>query len=660
MSGPRICRVEVKRDHLSKLAAGKPESALAEMIWNALDADASEVAVSFREGPLGPIDEIVISDNGTGIPYEKAEALFSSLGGSWKVSKRRTDGGRFLHGRDGKGRFKAFVLGKNVRWRVIYRADGQLRTYAIEGKGESLDEFILTEEQPWKGDQPGVEVRIRELNRSFHLLDKDQALVRLTPVFAPYLSNYASARLTFDGKPVNPAKIIRGRQEYKLQDLVYLDEAYQISLELIEWNQIIDHNLWFCDEIGFPLETYDRQIRGTGDFGFTGYLKSEVFPLLHSHGLLAISEMHRGLSKVCAEAISLIKQYFTGRTLESNKDQLERWKEERVYPYEEGPQSPVEAAERQVFDIIALSINENLPNFESADTKTKTFQFRMLRQAIEKSPAELQLIMQEVIQLPPKKQEQLAELLKDTSLSAIISASKMVSDRLRFLSGLEQLLFDPNFKTHLKERTQLHRILAENSWIFGHSFSLSVDDKSLTEVLRKHSLAKGMTPVIDEPVKRIDGSIGIVDLMLSRSIPRNHSSEREHLIVELKAPRVKVGQAEIEQIKGYAYAVASDERFRGLDTRWNFWVISNDIDQYAEYELSQPNYEDGVIHKIERKNLNLTIWVKVWSQLIQDNKHRLQFVQNKLNYNIDSEDAIAYLRKTYTEYTQGVLVDEGR
>jgi hypothetical protein len=40
---------------------------------------------------------------------------------------------------------------------------------------------------------------------------------------------------------------------------------------------------------------------------------------------------------------------------------------------------------------------------------------------------------------------------------------------------------------------------------------------------------------------------------------------REHLIVELKAPKVKVGADEITQIEKYAYTVAEDERFRSDD-----------------------------------------------------------------------------------------------
>ncbi len=41
MSVVKKIKVAVKRDHLSQIASGSPELALAEMIWNALDADSA-------------------------------------------------------------------------------------------------------------------------------------------------------------------------------------------------------------------------------------------------------------------------------------------------------------------------------------------------------------------------------------------------------------------------------------------------------------------------------------------------------------------------------------------------------------------------------------------------------------------------------------------
>ena len=659
MTTVKTLRVEVKRDHLIRIASCNAEAAIAEMIWNALDADATEVNVNFYEGPLQAIEKIVISDNGTGIPYGDAQNLFVALGGSWKVQKQRTEQGRFLHGRDGEGRFKAFALGKRVAWSIVYETNGKLRKYIIEGNSDSLDEFVISDEETITGAHTGVTVSITQVLKKSHVMeDENRASERLMPIFALYLSNYPSVVLRVGNTKIDPEKAIKNKQIFLLSPIEDSGEQYPIELELVEWRELRDHHeLLFCNEYGFALERYNRQIRGVADFSFSAYLKSRFFGKQQISGRLQIADLDKQLQGPWDEAVAKIKEYFLKRALENARDQLSKWKEEEVYPYKAEPRTPVEKVERQVFDIVAININQNLPSFEDADKKTKAFQFRMLRQAIEKSPEELQTIITEILQLPKDKRDRLSELLRNVSLVGIINASGIITDRLRFLLGLEQMLFDADLQKHFKERSQLHRILAQNTWVFGDAFSLSVDDRSLTEVLKKHLKLASVDMPVNEPVKRLDGRPGIVDLMLSRSIPRNHSDELEHLVIELKAPKVDIGQKEIEQVKSYAYAVARDERFKGIHTRWNFWVVSNDLTDYAQLELSQVQHEKGVIYK-SAVPLDLTIWIKTWSQLLQENKHRLEFIKEKLNYTIDAEEALEYLKKTYSELTDSVLPSE--
>jgi sensor histidine kinase regulating citrate/malate metabolism len=59
------------------------------LVWNSLDADATEVNVIFSLNALGGIDSIVVTDNGSGISKERAEHDFESLGDSWKRTWRR-------------------------------------------------------------------------------------------------------------------------------------------------------------------------------------------------------------------------------------------------------------------------------------------------------------------------------------------------------------------------------------------------------------------------------------------------------------------------------------------------------------------------------------------------------------------------------------------
>ena len=240
--------------------------------------------------------------------------------------------------------------------------------------------------------------------------------------------------------------------------------------------------------------------------------------------------------------------------------------------------------------------------------------------------------------------------------SKVISASKLVADRLKFVHGLETLLFDPDSKKLLKERSQLHRMIAENNtWIFGEEFNLTVDDQSLTEVLRKHRKLICEDTVIDQPVKRIDGKTGIVDLMLSRSVPQNHADEREHLVVELKRPSVKVGADEITQVKKYAFTVADDERFRHLSTRWSFWVLSNDLDAYARVETRQKGKPRGQIFQSEDGKIE--VWVKTWAEVVAECKSRMKFIQEHLQANVDKDSSLKYLKKTYEKYLSGTIAE---
>src|SRR5437588_409737 len=99
--------VEIQPDFLERQSKAHPIAAVAELIWNALDADATKITVDFVDDKLGGMEKIIVTDNGHGIPHADAPTLFANLGGSWKKHGARTKlRNRMLHGQDGRGRFK--------------------------------------------------------------------------------------------------------------------------------------------------------------------------------------------------------------------------------------------------------------------------------------------------------------------------------------------------------------------------------------------------------------------------------------------------------------------------------------------------------------------------------------------------------------------------
>ncbi len=639
--------VEVRKDHIESLTRIKrPILAIAELIWNGFDADANTVVVRFAENGLGQIEEISVTDDGHGLEINEAENAFKSLGGSWKRGRKSTKNGRLLHGRHGKGRFRAFNLGKTVEWDTTYRSDGENLSYAITGEAETLGTFVIGDER--EGDRrSGTKVRISNIRKAFRSLRGSDAKREITEQFALYMTQYSNVKINYDGEFIEPSDVIYGQDDYRLEGLSFGDaeDCVDASLTIIEWtHKTGDRKLFLCDKGGFTYHEMAPGIQAPG-FVFTSYVKSDHIRRWEEDGLLAFEEGHPDLQKLLMAAKKVMKDHFRRRKAESARHIVQQWKEEDIYPYEGEPSDVIEATERQVFDICALNLNDFLPEFPELPQKNKRLSLRLLKHVLETSPTTVRRIFAEVLELTEEKLQEFAELIERASLEAIIGASRDIANRLDFLRGLEVLVFDPESKKVLLERKQLHRIIADRTWIFGERFNLSVDDQSLTEVLRKH-LGQRSDMLIDEPVLRDDGREGVVDLMLSRNIPQADSARREHLIIELKRPKVKIDMKAMDQVMSYAEAIASDERFRDTDTRWTFWAVSNEMAGRVRTLTEQKGRAKGIFSETE----TYSIWVRSWGEILHDCRGRLHFFQDKLKYKATRDAGIKHIRMTHEKY----------
>lgn len=653
-------KAEVQSDTLEKLASCRPLQAVAELIWNGFDADAKGIEVRIVRNTLDAVEEIRISDNGHGMQFTEALEVFRKFGGSWKKEKQRSrTRSRMLHGQDGQGRYRAFALGHLVTWESTAKYEsGALQTITVSGKRSNLTDFEVSDPELAETDTTGTTVTIRNLVKEFRTFDDPKGVAEQLAVrFAASLREYPEIEIRFDGEDVDPRKFEELYREYDLDPVTFEDGVeHKLSLAIIEWNiGSIDRALYFCDANGFA---FDKQAPGihAPEFVFTAYIRSDGIRQLEENAAFAFGDGHPDLEKVISAAKEGMKNHFMDRRAEMAEDLIEDWKQEKVYPYEGEPANPVERAERQVFDVVAKNVRDYLPSFDETNTKSKRFSLHLLRRAIETSPGDVQRIIQEVLELPKEKASDLAVLLEKTSLSAIIEASKVVADRLDFLRGLEMLLYNPESKEQLYERTQLHKILDEHTWIFGEEFALSVSDKSLNEVLAAHLDVLGRdgeADCKDEVILPTGGGRGIVDLMLSRRIPQPQEERAEHLIVELKRPKQKINPKVLQQTEDYALAVAKDERFAGTDTKWHFWAVSNDLTENARDKVSQSDRPFGLY--FAKENPRIEVWSMPWSRILRGCRARLEFFRKSLEYSASDENALAYLRSMHGKYLPEVF-----
>ena len=112
--------------------------------------------------------------------------------------------------------------------------------------------------------------------------------------------------------------------------------------------------------------------------------------------------MHQSLQAAIDEAKQQIKQLFRERAAARARVVVDEWKEKKLYPFEGEPETHLEEAERSIFDIVAVTVQDASPDFGEATQKQTALHLRLLRNAIEKSPNELQRILDEVLKLPKK------------------------------------------------------------------------------------------------------------------------------------------------------------------------------------------------------------------------------------------------------------------
>ena len=642
--------IEAKSDFLEKVSRATPVQAISELVWNALDADATNVYISF-EKELDSLSKIIVKDNGVGIPFSKVSEYFSNLGGSWKKNKIYSSKNRFLHGKEGKGRFKAKSLGRICDWKTIYKSEEKYYQYTvsiIDNKVQISEENLINEKKT------GTTVIISELNKDYSKTFSDNFIQELTENFALYLKAYSDVSIFVENQKIQLEDAIKTQQTLCLPNIV--DEnigEFPAKLEVIEWKGNSERKIYLCDKNGYPLSTVVGRKLPFGDFVFSAYLKSDYISELQNRGILEMTNFSKPLNSGIDAAIIELKDLYRKKLASEAQTVVDKWKNENSYPYTTAPASPVEEVTRQVFDIIAVNVSSNISDFMNNNVKNRTFQLRLLKEVVEKSPEDLQDIISSVLDLPTQKRKELAELLKNTSLSSVISIAHKITDRLNFINGIEELLFNDKYKKKLKERIQLQKLLEENTWFFGEEYNLVANDESLTTVLKKYAPLYKLDICLDSPVQSFRGKKqDIIDLMFSKTNKRSVIDEVENLVIELKSPKQPtLTSSELAQIEGYATAVASDDRFHGIKAKWNFIVISNNMDKTVEFRTNQENRPKGLISE----SGNIKIWAKTWSQIIFENKERHKFLNETIGADLTKSKSLEYLRNSYDDLLHDLI-----
>ena len=643
-------------DHVERLAhENDPVRAVVELIWNAVDAEAPSVTVTLEhDDGLEAIAKTIVEDSGHGIDRYELDATFGRIGGSWKrLASKTKNNKRGLHGERGEGRLRAFALGSRVTW-VSHSVDASGTPQRVEISGTTAHRNIFAWDAQPASDVPTgtVVTAYNDSQKSLGVLETPRTYSALLSHFAPVLLNDDDLRINYCGKDLDPADEIASSTEYPLPFTDERGQKHEATLRIIEWKTVKHRAIYYGqDAEHFVHEESAKDIES--QYRYSAYVTWEELDH-EALSLLGLGDMTDApVSALWTAVRDGIRSHFNNRRRQRRREQLQKWKSEKVYPYEGKPTSEAEKAERAVFDVVAGTLASQIAGNNTESTRVT---LSLLQRALRQDPENLGTLFHEVASLNPTDRDTLTALLGETTLPAIIKAANVVTSRNKFLAGLERLLFPPEETDTIGERDHLHPMLERELWIFGEAYHLMSSERGLTEMARNHLGLLGLLTKGVEPVKRWDGRTGRVDLHLA--VKMQEFETARHLIVELKAPDIRLGRKELDQVEDYANVILEKPVFATDKASWDLILVGTDYDSRVENRFAEGARSQGLVLSPQAKpgKPMVRVFVRRWRDILDENRTRLRFMTSNLEHDPSLEDGLNHIRQQYAD----LLPDELR
>ena len=646
--------LQASDDHVARIAhESDPVRAVVELVWNAVDGEATTVRVELERDALDAIGAVRVVDDGHGISSDEVKATFGRIGGSWKqLSEKSKNGLRYLHGKLGEGRLRAFALGSRVVWSSISDNTAGLRQeVTITGSRGNRDRFRWGV-APSTASKTGTTVTVHnDEQRSLGALEAASAVPTLRSHFAPVLLNEKNLTITFDGATLDPQQEIA--EDTWIPATFGDGDAQEAMVRIIEWRSGRHRAVYFGpDDDHFLYEEsgsdFESQFAYSTYVAWSGLGQDEL-------AVVGLRDMAPGdVGELWAVVRRTIQEHFAARRRQRRREQVEQWKKSGVYPYQGEPASEPERAERAVFDVISGTLVPHI----SKNNKDARLTLALLRDAIRHDPDKLTTVLHEVVSLSEIDFDTLTRLLSETTLSAIIRSANLVASRHKFLAGLEHLLFDPADSADVGERDHLHKILERELWVFGEGYHLMSSERGLTELLRNHLKLQGLPDQSITPVKRWDGRSGRTDLHLAA---RHKEHDRiRHLVVELKAPDIVASRKETDQVEDYATAVLSNPAFISDQATWDFILLVTDYDDIVRNKIRSEDQQTGLYLTPPKEPGRPLVraYVRRWRDVIDENKRRLEFMTSALEHDPSITEGLEHVREKYRDLLPASLLPQ--
>lgn len=622
-------------------------SAFSELINNSIQAKSNNIWIEIdyaSDEELSPtyIKKISIKDDGKGVHINELESKLLDIGTTNK------DGGK------GIGRFASFQIGKEVEIETVGYCD-KSKTFSKVIIPLSFDSFgnninvseinIKTQEDILEGKNHNTyyKVSITNLYPSYvtekepkkKIIDKFLRQNIADAIFERYPLKIFNKEIIFhiNGHTINPNEFVisdpikiastftdnKGKDHKVLFDFMPIKKFEKIKVFLTVQNAGLNT---IAGSLEYDATWLSPKVGGWFIYVSSPTLSSDIYRNIN------LDDLDPDWKKVREFIKDKLNVFFKERNLEFDNfsDNL---KKDTYYPYKEKSSSQSKII---LFDKLAYLVEDRY-HLLKEDNRLREIIYPLIDRTI--SNGELDKILYNILKLNNKLISKFSDLLEKTDLENIIEFSDKVANKIEEVEFLEKLVYSDIAK-NVKERKELHKFLERMLWIFGEEYS------ETTKLLSDKNLEKNLIQLRDDcltyKASKKEDNINdisersvksITDLFMYNQRILDHK-KREVLIVELKAPKVKISPKEIAQVMKYAREI---EKLSSVsrDVSFKILLISSEINTDARFDIEgRQKGQDNPYFYFRNEGKNIEIWTMKWSDLIENVKRKLQYMSNLL------------------------------
>lgn len=641
--------------------------AICEYIWNGFEANAKQVYLEWNHNALGGGDVVSIIDNGEGINYYDLDNTFGTFLASQKNSlslKAKSKANK------GKGRFSFICFASDVLWKTtFYDEKAKVNKYYELTLSDSSKEFVDYTEPVETQKHTGTITTLRNVyGVSPEDFKSDDFKNYLLEEFSWYLYLNKDVKLYIDNVPLDYSAYINDTLSKEVTVDIY---GHSFKINLIVWSAKIREKFccYYLNENnaikGKDTTSFNRN---TVEFYHSVFVKSNFFNNLNLEDIASDqttinapdngNEILKSLKKKIQDIISdAIDKHMADKADDEINKMINERKTFPVFPdstYGQYRKNDLKNITKALYSAEPKIFYKLRPVQEKS-----LLAFLNLLLSTEEREEILQIVT-EIVDLSDEQRKEFIRILRKTSLENIIETISFIENRYRVIETLKILIYDLTKFTN--ERDHIQKIIEQNYWLFGEKYSLVSADKPMQTALEKYTNILYGENNVNATLCDDKENERRMDIFICGSHNKLNSLDNaveENIVVELKAPKVKLSKEVYRQIEDYMLYIRRQPNFNSQYRKWKFIAVCTEVDDDIKerYETFKDKGKPGLVNI----NGNCEIYAYTWDDVFRLFDINHNFCLDKLKYNRDKlikeigENITTKDRKTANSLTSEIV-----